>query len=474
MQPVDILIIGAGSSGMPCAIHAGEAGASVCIIDIADEIGGTLHIAAGQMSAAGTRLQEMRGIVDSPELHLADVMRISRGTADPQFVDRFTRNAADTLHWLLDNGLELHPAHPIIFHGHEAYETARTYWGPKWGISILEVIRPLFEQALEKYDITLHLQTSLVRLVRDAKGAVTGAVVSSQGVERLIEARSVVLSSGGYVANAALRAELTGRDHPGLAYAHSQGKGLLAAVDVGAAIINQDKFLPGFAGVPHPNQPGVVTILTDTTPQSRQPWEIYVDCRGSRFMAEDNPSVDGRERALLALPEMAFWMIYNQAIRDAAPQLFNQEELTPGDIERAFEDALPGFVKAASLGELADRCGLDEPTLVSSIARYNRSVAGEPDPSGRLYKPAAIESGPYYAVRHEGMSVVGFAGLATTLDNQVLDQAGESIEGLFAVGEIVGLGRTCGNAYVGGMSVTPALTFGRLLGSSLGRHFASC
>ena len=39
--------------------------------------------------------------------------------------------------------------------------------------------------------------------------------------------------------------------------------------------------------------------------------------------------------------------------------------------------------------------------------------------------------------------------------------------GLFAVGEAIGMGATSGQAFCGGMSVTPALSFGRILGRSL-------
>ncbi|MCH5645011.1 FAD-binding protein [Gordonia sp. ABSL49_1] len=50
----------------------------------------------------------------------------------------------------------------------------------------------------------------------------------------------------------------------------------------------------------------------------------------------------------------------------------------------------------------------------------------------------------------------------------VRDEAGAAIPGLFAVGEVIGAGATCGNSFCSGMLVTPALTFGRLLGERLG------
>ena len=54
----DVIIVGAGTAGIPAAIFAGQRGAKVLLVDAADKIGGTLHLTTGQMSAAGTLLQK--------------------------------------------------------------------------------------------------------------------------------------------------------------------------------------------------------------------------------------------------------------------------------------------------------------------------------------------------------------------------------------------------------------------------------
>ena len=60
----DVIIVGAGTAGMPVAIHAEHRGARVLVIEHADRIGGTLHVSGGQMAAAGTRAQADQGIDD--------------------------------------------------------------------------------------------------------------------------------------------------------------------------------------------------------------------------------------------------------------------------------------------------------------------------------------------------------------------------------------------------------------------------
>jgi fumarate reductase flavoprotein subunit len=311
------------------------------------------------------------------------------------------------------------------------------------------------------------LNSELARLLKDESGAVTGAVLKRDGQNVSVESSAVILATGGYSANKDLFPELSaGKPLYGGGYPYSQGAGLKAAVEAGAEIINKDKFLPTFAGVDDPNAPGGVTLVTQTYPQFRQPWEVYVGREGQRFVREDEPSVDTRERALLSLPGMEFWVIYDAAIKQAAPSLF--AKITPEVAEARF-GVHPSYQRADTLAELARMIEIDPPALVATIDAYNTGIAqGSADPMGRQHRPLPIAQGPFYAIRHVGWSIVGFAGLAVDDTLRVLDQNRQPIPNLYAAGEILGLGATSGNAFVGGMSVTPAMTFGRLLGQRLG------
>ena len=102
---VDVLIVGAGTAGLPCAIAAVDAGARVRIIEKSDRIGGTLHLSGGHFSAAGTNRQRAYGIADDTvDAHFADVVRISEHTAREDIARKAVDLAPEMVDWLDANG----------------------------------------------------------------------------------------------------------------------------------------------------------------------------------------------------------------------------------------------------------------------------------------------------------------------------------------------------------------------------------
>ena len=86
---------------------------------------------------------------------------------------------------------------------------------------------------------------------------------------------------------------------------------------------------------------------------------------------------------------------------------------------------------------------------------------------GKQFLVRRIEQAPFYAIKAQGITVLSPAGLRVNKRLQVLGGAGRPVGNLYAADEILGFARTSGNAYVGGLSLTPALTFGRILGEHI-------
>ena len=462
----DLIVVGAGTAGIPAAVFAAGRGARVLMLDAAPDIGGTLHLSTGQMSAAGTRLQASLGIRDSAQAHFDDVMRISKGTADPELVRLAVDHAATTFDWLMDRGFVPLPEHPVLGQGHEPYSERRYYWGAKGGQTILAVLRKALEPHLASGRVTLMLSTPVTALLTDDAGGVQGVRVRSGLVEQVFRARRVLLSAGGYVSNPALFERLSGvRDFGDNGYPYSQGAGIELGISVGGFVRGRQNYLSNFGSILAGDDfPSKIFARFTVIPQQRQPWEIFVNSRGERFVREDEPSFDRRETSLLGQPDLRYWIVFDETIlRDAPPGVggFSREEMRD-----AFE-VHPWFTKAQTVEELAGKAGIDAAGLRSSIDSYNAGIARGADALGRTHMPRPIRQAPFYAIRHQGHSTTSTMGLAVNGALNVVRARGEPVRNLYAAGELLGAGQLMGQSFVGGMMVTPALTFGRLIGERL-------
>lgn len=464
----DFIVCGAGTAGIPAAMFAAQRGLRVLVVDGAKEVGGTLHVAAGQVSAAGTRLQAERGIEDSAERHYQDILRISNGRASPEHARIVAENAADTLHWLVSLGWRPLPEHPVLF-GHNPYSVPRTYWGSEGGKSILQALGPAFLAEVKAGRIALRLETELTELLQGSDGRVGGVVTrDASGQQSVLPARNTLLATGGYGASKALFPLFTD-GYPGFGWAQptSMGSGHVAALSVGGVMRGQDLFLPRYAGVENPLNPARTERYTELSPTRRPPWEIYLDTNGRRFVAEDDATADGRERALKRLKNLTFWVVFDHGVLEGAPPLFDRSP--PGGFERWLGQH-PSYCRAGSVEELATCCGMLPEILMSEINEYNQACTTGSDRLGRKHLPRRIAQAPFYAIKHHGTGSVSIAGIAVDKQMRVVNSKGQPIPGLYAAGEILGLGLHSGDAFVGGMGIMPALTSGRLLGQAWIKH----
>jgi len=462
----DVLIIGAGTAGMPAAIFAARRGARVILADAETEPGGTLRRAAGHVSAGGTPLQQAKGIEDSPQAHAADIARITGGTADAEMVKLACDLAPRTIAWLDQLGIDWDPQCPAILHELEAYSVPRTYWGRQRGLSIAQVIMPELQREIEAGKVTF-LPGHQLQALDTVSGQVTGAFLTrADGSACHVAAAQTLLTTGGYTANPDVFAEMTaGLALYGGAEPANRGGGLLAAKKIGAAIRKAQYFLPHVGGIEDP--PGSRRTARADNPvlmPARPPWEIYVDQSGARCLREDEPNRPLQQKAMTEVPDMTFWIVWDAAITDAAPPLLPSWQAAG---RQAVWNVHPAFTKADSLAELAQMAGIDPAGLAETVAAYNQALSdGSADPLGRQYRPAPIDKPPFFAVRNHGTTATSSGGLVVDRDCRVLDDSQKAISGLFAAGEILGRELLSGNAFVGGMSITPALSFGLRLGES--------
>ena len=464
----DAAIVGGGTAGLPTAIFAALSGADVLVIEKTSNLRGTLLLSTGQIAGSETVFQQRAGIADSPDAHYADVMRINQNTSDPSLTRLTVDNAGATINWLADHGFEILPGHPVTGIGHDHFRVARYLQGVNNGISILQAFLPTFRALVSKGKITVLTESEVVELIQEKSGRVLGVLVkdASDNIKEY-RASNTVLASGGCAANARMFEEL--HDVPlytQAAYPASTGSGILLGLSAGGYVWGREKYaaLPGLVALDN-NYPSPMQAWAPLNAKKRKPWEVLVNSEGERFVQEDHPSVHHLELEILRQKGHRHWAIFDSNILENSPPM-----IPDWSSDRILREAQKSkmFVSAMALDTLAFRAGLNPLKLQKTVEIYNAHLTSKlEDPFGRKFRPAAIHKPPFYAIQMQGWTLVSFAGLAVNERLEVIDIAGQAVPNLFALGEVIGAGATSGKSYVNGMLVTPAITFGRVLGSSL-------
>src|SRR6476659_445139 len=111
----DVVVIGSGATGIPAAIVAREAGASVILVEAEPRLGGHAIVSGGNVPlGGGTSAQKKHGIADTPDLVFQDSTDWSvvqpNGCADYRYNDReivraFADNNVSAFDWLVGHGV---------------------------------------------------------------------------------------------------------------------------------------------------------------------------------------------------------------------------------------------------------------------------------------------------------------------------------------------------------------------------------
>ncbi len=166
----DVVVIGSGAAGLPAAIRAVEAGASVIVVEANYDVGGHAILSGGNVPlGGGTSAQRKFGIEDSPDVVFSDLTDWSivqpNGWPDYRYNDRevmraFADHCAPTYEFLLANGVEFKDIAPDNQGAHTTGNSAprenHTFWKKGAGLESPNarpgtgLIRPLEASARKK------------------------------------------------------------------------------------------------------------------------------------------------------------------------------------------------------------------------------------------------------------------------------------------------------------------------------------
>ena len=330
------------------------------------------------------------------------------------------------------------------------------------------MLRPQFENVVKSGRVTLKLNTRVSSLIQETDGTVSGVLASTdEGSEEKFSAQCVLIGAGGYVANPDLYEELSGQPcYADYCYPYCVGDGLSMGLNAGGVSRGHENRLTTFGSILESYDiPSKVRCDFTHWPERRMPWEIYVNAHGKRFIREDEASVDVREHILQDQSNVRYWIMFDATTLEEAPSLIPNYKAK--DIRSAAENDEPMFYMADTIADLAEKAGLPGNNLVETIDSFNKGQAKGEDSFGRSHMPRPMVDAPFYGIRAQGISVTGAVGLKVNDSLQIIRDDDTPVPGLYAAGEALGTDTLMGDSVCGGMLVTPALTFGRLLGQRL-------
>ena len=460
---VDVIVVGAGLAGLSAAIDAANGGADVLLIDM-NSVAGGHAVLAGGVALVGTPVQERAGIQDSPEQAARDWMAWTED-GDPEWTRFYADNSREMIYdWVTEMGVEFVRVAPS--HGNSV---ARFHFTQGRAVHL---VLPLFRTALAMPNVTFLWNSRAETLLLDDE-RVSGVVVKNlrSGEMRSLHALHVVLATGGFESDLdRVLANWT----PGLPQADplligsaisATGSGHDMASDAGAILVRIDRHYIYVNGMLDPRDPDRSHALTAGNEHA-----MWVNAHGRRFTNETGFDKDILVDLLNQKPS-TYWMIFDETSRDefgirGAAWLKNPMQDHP------ILDNPQTRKRAQSLGELAAMTALPADVLGQSVQRFNAMIeAGEDTDFGRFFggdeAPSKIEQPPFYAVQMFPVTRKNMGGVAVDRQARALDQHGQAVPGLYAVGELNGSVGINGKHGLDGMFLGPAILTGRLAGQSI-------
>ncbi|MCH1919921.1 FAD-dependent oxidoreductase [Shewanella sp. A3A] len=460
----DVVVVGAGASGMAASVQAAQLGAKVVTLEKQAKNGGTGNFAEG-IFACESSLQHRQGIIVTKEEAFKTIMDYSHWKANAPLVSAFVNKSASTIDWLKDLGVTFEYIGP----------------GGPGGVLTWHVINghskamiKTFTEQFDKMGGKLLLKTAGHELIVE-NGKVVGVKGKTKdGEEVIIHAKAVIISTGGYANNKEMMEKYS--PYPDMAFIGQIGKdgdGIQMAWKAGAAeegIGVMQSYRPGLPGYAPNNQMIAAAV---------QPY-FWVDPKGIRYTDESSVVLwPYAGNALERLGGKAF-SIYDETTKNMfidkgihmplGEWVIAGTKLTklPEELDKAI--AKGDVVKANTIAELAKKLGMDPKVLQASVDKNNQMAAAHEDPE--YYKKAvylrAVAKAPYYATRLQPRALGTLGGVKINEHTQAISKAtGEPIDGLFVTGNDAG--GMYGDSYdlmLGGGTLGFAVNSGRIAAES--------
>jgi uncharacterized protein len=464
---VDVLIVGAGISGLSAALEAARGGASVLVVDMSTVGGGHAILSNGAVCIISSPLQEGKRIDDSPNLAEKDFL--ARGEDnDSRWVAAYVRDSRVWLYeWLTDLGVSFESlARPA------GNSVPRLHLSRGKGLGLVE---PIYRACLQQPKVRFRW-ASMAEDLLIHNNQVNGVRVRDlrRGMRHDLRARNVIVATGGFQGNlkTVLENWPSALPRPGrllLGAAQSAtGSGHDLVRRVNGKVSRLDHQWNYVLGFPDPRDPGRTRGLAAFNFNA-----IWVNADGKRFTQEFGDEKLGL-RALLNQPGGTYWSVFDQNGKDGFSITLAGYE-NRGEVHRIVFETPGAVASADSLDQLAVAMRVPVANLRATVARYNELTAKGVDVDFQAFgeksspKPMPIDRPPFYAVQFFPLTRKSMGGIDVDTACRVLDHAGHAIPGLYAIGEVTGFGGINGRAALEGTFLGPAIYMGRIAGRRIAR-----
>ena len=446
----DVVIVGAGGAGLTAAVRATQEGAKVLVLEKMPMVGGNSLKASGGMNCADTKFQEAAGSTDSGvEEFIEDTMNGGHQLNDRALVTTLAENSAEAVEWLESIGA---PLPKVAATGGTTHKYLHS---PEDGSPVGSYLVAKLSEEAEKQGIEIMLNTTATEILMQ-DGAAVGVKAEDSAHDYTVNAKAVILASGGFGANFDLMcsfnpslANAVTTNHPG-----ATGDGIMMAEAVGAATVDMDQIQL------HPTVYQATSMLVSE--KMRSLGAILVNQEGKRF-CNDLSTRDAVSAAELQQTGGYAYIIFDQNLVDhnkSAQEYINKGMAAQG----------------ASYEELAVNMGLEGDAVqnfVETMDVWNKAVAsGVDEEFGRNNgMDDDLSTAPFYAIQIAPGIHHTMGGIKIDTDAEVISTDGSVIPGLFAAGETTG-GVHGGNR-IGGNAVCDFVVFGRIAGLNAADYAAA-
>lgn len=471
----DVLVIGSGIAGLSAAVAAAEAGAQVAVLERSapEEFGGNTRWTESyfRMKSEHEVSDDFEELLVANAGHNIDPNVVAaaagpyeswppyvkaHGMPDPELVSTLSARAGPTVQWLKTFGIRFDSL-PTYF----MTAAAPRLMPVGGGLAMIESL----QAHARKKGVALFFHTTATSLSRrDAQGWLHVGVASGAGAAEamMLQARTVVIASGGFQGNPEMMAQYIGgsaryiRPVARGGY-YNRGEGIRLALGLGAAPAGDFSSFHAEPLDPRSAAPEALVM--------NFPYGILVNRLGRRFTDEAPGPVDVHydhiSRAIKDEPDGIAWVVFDQRIHDVP----NWKKSIRTDQQPLQADSIPGLARA---------CGISAEGLERTVAEYNAACgAGEflpLQPDGLAtsgLEPAKsnwarpITQAPFMAYPIMAGICFTYGGIKTNSRAQVVDADGRQVPGLYAAGEATGLYY---QVYTGATSVLRGAVFGRIAG----------